>query len=47
MIQEQTKGRTSRRRRRQQHQRDLPMIELQAITFLKVDDSLQAAGTMP
>src|SRR5260370_5787600 len=46
MVQEQMKRLTSWRRAGQQQQGDLPMIKLDAIAFLTVDGSLQAAGTM-
>src|SRR5260370_26835292 len=46
MVQEQMKRLTSWRRAGQQQQGDLPMIQLDAIAFLTVDGSLQAAGTM-
>jgi len=46
MIQEQAHGLPSWQRTRQQHQRNLPMIKLNAIPSRRVDGSLQTARAM-
>jgi hypothetical protein len=46
MIQEQAHGLPSSQRTSQQHQRDLPMLKLDAIASCGVDGSLQTARAM-